>query len=103
MIGQDGSIRRIARITQVEIDMFPVSNLTIEDNHNYFLGPRSILVHNTSVCDDTINRWRKLLAEDKLTTDQMRDRLKVLKFCARRSCLCTGTPLGGCPSLDAGG
>jgi hypothetical protein len=47
VIGQDGSTHRIARITQVEVDMFPVSNLTIQDKHNYVVGPRSILVHNT--------------------------------------------------------
>ncbi len=50
LIGQDGQPQRLLKLEQEYHEMFPVSNLTIETDHNYAVGPDALLVHNTPTC-----------------------------------------------------
>jgi len=48
---RDGSTAKITRIEQRYETLLPVSNLTVQGFHTFFVGAESILVHNTSFCD----------------------------------------------------
>ncbi|WP_437200869.1 hypothetical protein [Planctomicrobium sp. SH664] len=50
LIGQDGRQRRVLKTEQTCQELFPVSNLTIEEHHSFAVGPDAILVHNTGGC-----------------------------------------------------
>ena len=66
IVGQSGQQHRIDSITQRYEESFPVTNLTIGEYHNFAVGTNSILVHNTSICDNTISDVRsgKLSRDD---------------------------------------
>lgn len=50
LIGTDGRLQRVLKIAQEYQELFPVSNLTIDEDHTFAVGPDAILVHNTSAC-----------------------------------------------------
>jgi len=50
LIGRDGSPQIVLHIAQQYEELYPVSNLTIEENHTFAVGPDAILVHNTAGC-----------------------------------------------------
>lgn len=54
LIGHDGRPRRVLRIEQESSELFPVSNLTVEDDHTFAVGPDALLVHNTGGCGDVL-------------------------------------------------
>lgn len=63
IITRSGTRAFITEIRQRFDDDFPVSNLSIIGHHNYAVGDVGVLVHNESVCDDTIADLRKLYAK----------------------------------------
>lgn len=73
LIGRDGNPLRVLKIEQEYQQLFPVSNLTIEEDHTFAVGPDSILVHNIAVC--TVNKIAEHAAEgghfNGLSTDQI--------------------------------
>jgi hypothetical protein len=51
---RSGNRVTIQKIEQRYEEKFPVSNLTIERLHNFSVGTRGILVHNTAICETAI-------------------------------------------------
>ena len=72
LVGRDGNPLRITGIQQRYEEAFPVSNLTIVEDHNYAVGQDSILVHNTTICDDAI-----LEAQDRLKNGESIDDIRA--------------------------
>jgi hypothetical protein len=51
LIGQDGKKLRVDRVEQRYEETFPVSNLSVKDQHTFAGGSAGVLVHNTGWCD----------------------------------------------------
>jgi len=65
IITRSGTRVLITEIRQRFDDAFPVSNLSIIGHHNYAVGDVGVLVHNKSVCDETIAELREAHANGK--------------------------------------
>jgi hypothetical protein len=75
IITRSGTRALITEIRQRFDDAFPVSNLSIIGHHNYAVGDVGVLVHNESVCDETIAELRKYYAAG-FSDDEIRDWLR---------------------------
>jgi hypothetical protein len=75
IITRSGTRALITEIRQRFDDAFPVSNLSIIGHHNYAVGEVGVLVHNESVCDETIADLRKSRANGA-SEDKIRDWLR---------------------------
>lgn len=77
IITRSGTRALITEIRQRFDDAFPVSNLSIIGHHNYAVGVVGVLVHNESVCDETIADLRKLYAKGNgKSVDEIRNWLR---------------------------
>jgi hypothetical protein len=75
IITRSGTRALITEIRQRFDDAFPVSNLSIIGHHNYAVGDVGVLVHNESVCDETIADLRELHGDGK-SDDEIRNWLR---------------------------
>lgn len=75
IITRSGTRALITEIRQRFDDAFPVSNLSIIGHHNYAVGDVGVLVHNESVCDETIKQLRKVHAPGQ-SEGKIRNRLR---------------------------
>ena len=70
LVGKDGSHYVVGRITQRDETAFPVSNLTVRELHNYAVGRRSLLVHNTNeLCEKAIATLQDMLRDPDVGID----------------------------------
>jgi hypothetical protein len=80
IITRSGTRAIITEIRQRFDDAFPVSNLNIIGHHNYAVGDVGVLVHNVTVCDETIKDLRELSANGKgKSPDELRELLRSKK------------------------
>jgi hypothetical protein len=80
IITRSGTRAVITEIRQRFDDAFPVSNLSIIGHHNYAVGDVGVLVHNITVCEETIKDLRKLYADGKgKSPDELRELLRSQK------------------------
>ena len=77
IITRSGTRAIITEIRQRFDDAFPVSNLSIIGHHNYAVGDVGVLVHNESICDETIADLRKLYAKgNRKSVDEIQNWLR---------------------------
>lgn len=80
IITRSGTHALITEIRQRIDDAFPVSNLSIIGHHNYAVGDVGVLVHNITVCEETLKELRELYANGKgKSLDELRDLLRSKK------------------------
>jgi hypothetical protein len=71
IIGRDGKTHTVTGVSQRFESEFKVSNLTIEELHNYSVGANSILVHNDAICDEGVEWLKGLLASGEASYDDI--------------------------------
>ena len=80
IITRSGTRAIITEIRQRFDDAFPVSNLSIIGHHNYAVGEVGVLVHNITVCEETLKDLRELYANGKgKSPDELRELLRSQK------------------------
>ena len=75
IITRSGTIAIITQIRQRLDNSFPVSNRSIIGHNNYAVGDVGVLVHNESVCNETIAELREYYAAG-FSDDEIRDWLR---------------------------
>jgi hypothetical protein len=73
LLNRLGERTPVTAISKRHEDRFEVTNLTIEDAHNYSVGNGSLLVHNTSICSETIQETRGFISSGSKTVDEAKN------------------------------